>query len=170
MAMGIWDMGWNGWLHLSAAVVALIAGGVALLLPKGDARHRLVGGGYAAAMLALNLTALTIFTLNGRANVFHALALLSLATLAAGLASVWRWRASRRPALLLRHQYNMAFSYLGLWMAFVSELLTNRRFGLDYIRTEQQFWIVVALANAAMLAAGWWWIDRKLRPRAPAAA
>lgn len=148
----------------------MIAGGATLLLPKGTRTHRIVGGSYVAAMLTLNLSAFTIFSLNGRANVFHALAILSLATLAVALTSIWRWRASGRPALLLRHQYNMAFSYLGLWMAFVSELLTNRRFGLDYIRTEQQFWIVVAAANAAMLGAGWWWIDRKLRPRGAAAA
>ncbi len=159
----------NGWVHLGAALIAMAAGGTALLLPKGDRRHRLLGRTYAAAMTLLILSSFTIFSLNGRWNAFHILSLVATVTLAAALIAIWRWRVTRQPSWLLTHQYNMAFGYLGLWMAFVSELLTNRRFGLDYIRTEQQFWIYVAAINAAMLAVGWWYIDRKLKPRGAAA-
>jgi hypothetical protein len=70
-------------------------------------------------MVVVNTTALCIYHLTGRFNLFHALAVASLVMLAAGLAQVV---PRRRPRLWLwRHYQYMAWSYVGLLAATNNE-------------------------------------------------
>jgi hypothetical protein len=82
--------------------------------------HRRVGVLYGVSMLLLNLTALSIYDLFGRFGVFHWLALVSLATVIAGVLHVWL----RRPAgsWLELHARAMSWSYAGLLAAFFAEI------------------------------------------------
>jgi len=86
-----------GAMHFAAAFAALALGALVLAMPKGTLLHRTMGTGYIAAMIILNIAALAIYRLTGHFEPFHALALLSLATIARGVAPAVR----RRPGWLV---------------------------------------------------------------------
>ncbi|MCW5853341.1 MAG: DUF2306 domain-containing protein [Anaerolineae bacterium] len=121
-----------GWTHLVFALVALLAGAAVLLTRKGTRLHRTLGYIYVTSMVSLNVTALFIYHLTGRFNVFHALALVSLVSLALGLGPV----LLRRPRVgwLARHARFISGSYVGLVAAAAAEVaaripLPGWRFG-----------------------------------------
>ena len=109
-----------GVLHVSLALAAVGTGAAVLRAEKGTRRHRRLGRIYALAMLGLNASALLIYRLFGRFGPFHILALVSLATLAAGVLPAWRKRPTG--AWLARHYWFMTWSYVGLLAAFAAEL------------------------------------------------
>jgi uncharacterized membrane protein len=83
-----------GWIHTAVALAALVTGAAVLLRSKGTGRHRQLGWTYVASMVLLNATALAIYRLTGSFGPFHVAALLSLATVIAGVVPAVR----RRPA------------------------------------------------------------------------
>jgi uncharacterized membrane protein len=109
-----------GLLHTLLGLAALVLGAAVLLARKGTPAHRRVGRLYALSMVALNATAFLIYRLFGGFGPFHAAALVSLATLAAG----WIPIVLRRPrrSWLELHGRFMAWSFVGLLAAFVSEI------------------------------------------------
>jgi uncharacterized membrane protein len=110
-----------GAAHFTSALAALALGALVLLENKGTPSHRAMGAGYVTAMILVNLTALGIYRLTGRFGPFHALALLSFATV------VWGMRAvlQRRQGWLLTHFYCMAWSYVGLLAATAAEVIVR---------------------------------------------
>ncbi len=84
-----------GLTHTVAAVVALLAGAAVLLIPKGTRRHRQVGWVYVVSMLVLNTTALSIYRLFDGFGPFHAGAIFSLVTVAAGTVAALGARRAR---------------------------------------------------------------------------
>lgn len=116
--LGIHGLDPFGAMHAALGLLALMLGLGVILLRKGTAWHRRVGLLYAATMLLLNATALAIYDLFGGFGPFHALAILSLATLAAALVPVWL-----RPRHWLEiHARCMSWSYAGLVAAFFGEI------------------------------------------------
>jgi uncharacterized membrane protein len=113
-----------GAAHVSSAVAALLLGAVVLGTSKGTALHRTIGAGYAAAMVILNVSALAIYRLTGHFEPFHALALLSLATILRGLVPALR----RPPGWLMTHYRSMAWSYVGLLAAACGEVVVRLLF------------------------------------------
>src|SRR5260221_13455923 len=102
-----------GSVHMVTALASILLGLVVIFLPKGRAAHRMAGLFYVFAMLATNLSALLVYNLTGRFNLFHVFALLSLVCILTGLTM-----PIIRPAnWLVRHAYWMAWSYLGLLAA-----------------------------------------------------
>lgn len=105
--------------HTVCGVLALLLGAAIFLRPKGTRTHVRVGWAYAVCMGTVNGTALCIYRLTGHFNLFHALALASLAMVAAGVAQVafrrrpqnWAWR----------HYHYMCWSYVGLLAATNNE-------------------------------------------------
>jgi uncharacterized membrane protein len=110
-----------GAVHLTTAIVALAFGAVVLGAPKGTPLHRTIGAGYVAAMVILNVSALAIYRLTGHFEPFHALALMSLATVVRGMVPALR----RRPGWLMNHYRSMAWSYLALLAAACSEIVVR---------------------------------------------
>ena len=103
-------------VHTTLGVVALATGAFVLARRKGDRTHRLVGRVYAVAMvtlcvLAFGLRDSTPF-IRGL-GMFHVAAVVSFATVTAGVVTAWR----RRPGWLEGHFMWMAWSYIGLVMA-----------------------------------------------------
>ena len=138
-----------GAVHAVFGLAALALGAGVLLMQKGTTRHRRVGQCYAAAMVLLNGTALAIYDLFGGFGVFHVLALVSLATLVAGLLPVWL----RRPREWLEiHARCMCWSYLGLLAAFFGEI-GARVPGVDFATGVIVPGAVVMLAGAALMRA-----------------
>src|SRR5690349_3962326 len=108
-----------GIVHTACGALALLLGSVIFLRPKGTRAHIRIGWAYAGSMTAVNATALCIYRLTGRFNLFHALALASLGMLAAGLAQVVPRRRPRN--WLWRHYQYMCWSFVGLLAATNNE-------------------------------------------------
>jgi len=113
---------WTGWLHTLACCYALISGGVLLWRAKGGGAHRRQGRRYLGAMVLANLTALGIYQI-GSFNVFHVLALCTLASLAIAFASA-RWRKPGRYWLRI-HLSAILFSYYQLIGGLVNEVFVR---------------------------------------------
>jgi len=141
-----------GPVHFAAALVALAGGALVLWRRKGTAAHRRLGWTYVVAMLVLNVTALLIYRLTGRFGPFHVAALISLATLVAGIVPAWR----RRPANWLdRHYFFMAYSYVGLLAAAVAETASRVAVVQEVAGgPSPAFWITVAVVSAMVFVVG----------------
>jgi uncharacterized membrane protein len=111
-----------GVVHLAAAGIALLLGTVVLLAPKGTKSHIRLGYAYVLSMLVLNATAFLIYHLWGRFGVFHWFAVLSLATLSAGMLPLLLHRSAYTVQL---HVSFMYWSVFGLYAAFVSETIVR---------------------------------------------
>lgn len=151
-----------GAAHVAMGIIALTSGAAVLMTRKGTVRHRLVGRAYAAAILIINATALAIFDLTGRPNVFHAIALVNLATLTMGVVALWRWRRTGDPRDLITHQRRMAMNYVGLWMAFVTELLINPMMGMSRLGDPKGHWPLMIVLNIGLFLVGGWLVRTRL--------
>jgi uncharacterized membrane protein len=147
-----------GLFHTLTAVVALVAGAAVLLRSKGTRWHRRAGWVYVASMLLLNASALMIYRLFGGFGPFHFAALISLATVLAGVIVAVRRRPRGR--WIEAHYYWMTFSYMGLVAAAFAEVATRV--------PAAPFWPAVAVASFAIFGIGYWAIMRRaeaiLRP------
>jgi uncharacterized membrane protein len=119
--------------HTGCGVLALILGAWIFLARKGTRSHARAGWAYVASMACLNGSALAIYNLTGSLNTFHALALFSLATIAAGIFQVLGRRRWRK--WMWRHYQYMAWSYVGLLAATCNEAFVRvpllQRFAAD---------------------------------------
>ena len=133
-----------GAAHTAIAIVALIAGTAVVIQPKGTRRHKRLGRVYLVSMLLVNGSALLIYRLFDGFGPFHWAALASLAVLMAGIIPALR----RSPDWLVRHQFYMSWSYVGLLAATAAEI-TSRVPGWDF------FWSVTLAVSGVVLAGGW---------------
>lgn len=150
------------WVHFAAAIVALPLGLQQLLGAKGTPGHRRAGQIYIVVMLVALISALATFRLDTPFLPFHILALVGLSSLIRGMMALRRWLATRDMAALHAHKISMAYSWLGLAMAGVSQVASNPRFGIAQSMTMTQFWLVLLGLNLAMYALGTLWIFRRL--------
>lgn len=143
-----------GQLHFWTAIASLVTGAVVLFRPKGSALHRRMGWGYVTSMVLLNVTALTLYRLTGMFGPFHVAALISLATLAAGIVAARRRHTGDR-AWLMRHYFFMSYSYLGLVAAAVAETAT-RWPAIQAVAggPTVAFWAAVVIASVAVFVVG----------------
>lgn len=148
-------------IHFAASLVALPLGAVQLGAPKGTAAHRIAGYVYVATMLIAIFSALLTWP-DRRFVFFYILGVVGLGSLGAGLWNLRRWFRTRDPAALRRHKIDMGYSWLGLFMAAVSQLLTNPRFGISPGMEPILFWGAFAAINIALYAGGSWWIFNRL--------
>ncbi len=154
------------WVHFIACGIALPLGLHQLTAPQGGPRHAGLGRIYIVAMLVALLSALASFRPETRFLPFHILALVGLGSLTAGTLALRRWLRDRAPADLRRHKINMAYSWLGLAMAGVSQYISNPRFGFAPALGPAGFWTLLAVANILMYAVGSWWLFARLLRRA----
>jgi uncharacterized membrane protein len=155
-------------VHFLASLLALPLGLVQLLAAKGTRVHRMLGRIYVPVMLVAILSALATFRPGTQFLFFHLLGLVGLWSLADGMVNLRRWLRGRNPAHLRLHTISMGYSWLGLFMAAVSQLLVNPRFGISELTPGLPFWALFAAINAILYAAGSWWIFRRLAaPAAP---
>jgi uncharacterized membrane protein len=155
--------------HFIAACFALPLGLYQLLARQGTPGHALAGRIYVPAMLLCNLAALATLA-SGEArgfafSPFHVLALVSLYSLGSGMLALRRWLRARQPDDLRIHKIQMAYSWLGLFMAGVSQFLVNDRFGIAPAYEPMRFWTSFAVINAVLYAVGTWWIFARLLKR-----
>lgn len=151
-----------GMLHLVAALASVVLGAVVLMRRKGTRWHRRLGHAYATLMLSTNLSALFITRLTGEFNLLHAFAVLSLTTVTIGVFAAWkRWPGE---GWFEMHYRAMAWSYIGLWAALVSESAT--RILLPWMRDagispKGWFWPLVGIATFVVVLIGALWLERR---------
>ena len=110
-----------GTVHMAAASLGLATGITQLVRTHGDAFHRRLGYVYVGAMTISNGTALAIYEFTGAFNIFHALALYNLFSIAMALRPML---VKQRPYQWYRIHYMwMSFSYAGLSAAALTEFL-----------------------------------------------
>ena len=139
-----------GLVHLLTALAAMLFGTAVILGRKGTRKHRWIGRGYLAMMIAMNGTALMIYELYGQFGPFHWMALASLATVVAGYLPTWR----KAPGWNYRHAYFMVGSYVGLLAAAAAEVASRVPgwpFGLS-----------VFISSAVVIVVGIWMMRRTI--------
>jgi len=144
--------GATGWIHLLASVLALVTGAMVLAAAKGTQKHKQTGYVYAAAMVVVNVTAFMIYRLFGGFGMFHALAIVSGLTLAAGLYPV----IAKKGNYLVTHFSFMYWSVIGLYGALVAEVFSRLpRMVLDADgRPMTIFYQFIGIGSAMVMGAG----------------
>lgn len=107
-----------GLIHTVSGYLALTFGAGIILLRKATTLHRIAGYLYVASMVVLNVSALAIYRVFHTFGPFHVLALVSLASVVAGLVPALR----RRSGWLAAHYKWMCWSYVGLLAATAAEI------------------------------------------------
>jgi len=125
-----------GFLHLLFSIIFMITGLIVILNTKGTKFHKKVGNVYVVNMLLLNISSFFISNFNGF-SIFHFFAIVSLITILAGMYPVLK----RSENWLQKHYYFMAWSVVGLYCAFWSEV------GTRFVKNMQDFWWAVAIAT-----------------------
>lgn len=119
--LSFWVNSAPGMLHFFAALFALVAGPIVLLKRKGGIFHRILGGLYVLVMLALNVSALTMYSM-GRFNLFHLFALISLASIIPAMVAISQAVRTGHRGWYNAHAHFMVWSYYGLVMAGAAQL------------------------------------------------
>ena len=119
---GTWVHTIVGGAHFVSALIALVLGPIVLFRAKGSAFHRSAGYVFVLAMLTVNITALTLYELSGRPNLFHFFAILSLTSLLPGFWALQRAVRLKSDKLLALHAKLMMWSYFGLAAAGVAQI------------------------------------------------
>ena len=114
---------WIGQVHLLASILSLILGTLILILTKGTTLHRRIGYFYTVAMLMVNFTAFGIYRLFGGFGPFHITAIISLISIAGGMLPIYY--KHKISGWYIYHMAFMYYSVIGLYAAFLSEIVTR---------------------------------------------
>ncbi len=133
-----------GWFHLLSSIAAMLTGGYVLATSKGTKRHKQAGYVYVFSMVLTCGSALAIYNLTGRFGIFHVLALISFATLIAGMLPILMKGVRRENKVY--HLWFMYYSVLGLYAAFASELSVRI--------PDKPFYTVVGIATGVIFTIG----------------
>ena len=149
----------TGLVHTLASILALAFGTWVLLGKKGDRRHKQIGYGYTFCMGICLITSFFMYNLFGGFGIFHIFALVSSATLLAGMVPIFR----RKPNNFISLHYNfMYWSVIGLYGAFLAEILT--RIPPLVIKDQEilpLFFGLVGVAVFIVMGLGYYFISRK---------
>lgn len=154
-----------GWVHFVFCLVAIGAGAVVVLRPKGTRWHRTWGHLYVWSMLGVVVTALSIYDLTGGPGPFHLGALVALLTVSGGMYTVLRRRPKK--SWMEAHAAWMSWSYVGLLAAAAAESLSRfvMPWAAGFLESESLwgvFWGSVALATFIVFAIGAWLVRTRL--------
>lgn len=141
----------EGFIHLISSILALALGTLVLIITKGTRLHKKLGYGYVISMVVLNITAFSIYRLFGQFGPFHIAAIVSTATLLAGIIPVLYFRYKR--SWIIFHFRFMYWSVIGLYAAFVSEIMVR----LPDVR----FWWSVGGATFIVIGLGFYFFIRQ---------
>lgn len=138
-------------VHAAAAGYALIVGAFQLLRRrKGGRLHRLMGRAWIAAMYLVALTSFGVRTLTGGFGWLHALSVLTVLTVTAGLIAVIRGN-------IASHKAFMTGSYFGLLGAFGGVLAVPER-RIPQLAVHDlpvlSLWVLALVLAAGFTAAG----------------
>jgi uncharacterized membrane protein len=145
-----------GILHTCCATLALVLGAVILLTRKGTVVHVRLGWVYLLSMTTMNLLALFIYRITGGLNVFHIIAIISLAMIVAVMVQIAMRGKLRR--WLWRHYQYVTWSYVSLLAGASNEAFVH----IQFMRRLAATWGkgLPLVASAVIVAASAWIIFR----------
>lgn len=141
-----------GWFHFITAVLSMVFGTMVIFRKKGTSIHKKMGYVYVVNMILLNVSSFFIVNFDGF-SIFHFFAVLSLATVVAGI-----YPALKRPKNWYpKHFYFMSWSVVGLYCAFWAEV------GTRFAGNMREFWWAVALATFMTAGVGNYFIKKEAK-------
>jgi uncharacterized membrane protein len=117
--------------HTIVSTIALISGGVIFFFTKGTQKHRMIGFTYVLSMGLCLVTSFFIYNMFDGFGPFHIMSIVSILTISIGL--YFPFFGRKVSGWPIHHYFWMSYSYVGLWMAFMShfiELMPDRWSGL----------------------------------------
>ena len=111
-----------GLIHLIFSIFALVTGTLVLFRKKGTRQHKQTGYIYVASMVILLLPTLMIYRQFDGWGLFHYLTVAGLLTLGLGMIPLWIKKPAGKWKYL--HLTFMYWSVMGLYAAFVAQILT----------------------------------------------
>lgn len=112
-----------GLIHLMSSIIALISGTFVLIMKKGTLQHKRIGYAYVISMVLLLLTSFMIYRLFNGWGIFHYTTIASLLTIGLGMVPIWTKKPTDNWKYM--HFSFMYWSVIGLYSAFVAEVLTR---------------------------------------------
>lgn len=151
----------TGQVHFIASIAALLSGTFVLSARKGTTTHIRAGYAYTVSMVVVLATAFMIYRLFGGWGMFHWAALISSATLAAGLIPIWIKKPAK--SYIELHFSFMYWSVIGLYAAFFAETFTRLPtvVVIDGI-PNSVFYIMVGISAFLTMSLGGWFFYRYL--------
>lgn len=143
-----------GIVHTLLAILALVFGTVVLFNKKGTSFHKQMGYAYVVSMILVNATAFGLYNLFGGFGLFHALALISFATLVMGMIPAWFRKRIKHWYLI--HLKVMGWSVVGLYAALAAEICTR-------LVPQGYFFETVVVSSLAIIGLGGYWIYKVKR-------
>ncbi|MCH8568180.1 MAG: DUF2306 domain-containing protein [Balneolales bacterium] len=147
-----------GLIHFYTAIAALATGTFVMFWTKGTRIHKLAGYGYCIAMFFVLATAFMLFSLFGGWGIFHWAAVISSATLLAGMIPLIL-RKPRNNYISLHFSF-MYWSVMGLYAAFFAETMVRlpEYVGSETLQTPLFYQIVISCLVATMIIGAWFFI------------
>jgi hypothetical protein len=136
-------------VHVAIALVAVTAGIIAMLAPKGVGRHSKFGSVYYWAMAGVFVTATALAVMRWT----HSRHLFVLGTLAFACATLGRRSAGRKPPRLDTHLLGMGASYVILLTAFYVD--NGKNLPLWKELPAIAYWTVPALFGVPIIVRTW---------------
>lgn len=151
----------TGQVHFIASIAALLFGTFILSTKKGSSIHIKAGYAYTICMAVLLASAFMIYRLFGGWGIFHWAALISTATLAAGMIPIWLKKPVE--SYIELHFSFMYWSVIGLYAAFFAETFTRLPsiVVIDGV-PNSVFYAMVGISAFFTMAIGGWFFYRYL--------
>ena len=153
-----------GAIHTALALFCIAIGAIQFARPKGGAPHRARGYAFIYGMLLADGAAMLIYKFTGTFNMFHVGALVNLVCIVTGIVPML---LTPRPSnWKYLHYYFLAWSYVGLTAAAVTELIVRTVPPSSHAKG----WGVLAMVTVLVTAIGYILIERHRPPLQAGAA
>ncbi len=109
-------------LHMVGAISAYITAFVIFTQRVGGRGHRMIGIGYAVAMLTTALSGFGLYNF-GHPSIFHVFSVITIVSVSRGWYAIYQYRATQEKSHLMNHYFNMAYSFMGLNLASIAQAM-----------------------------------------------
>lgn len=146
-------------IHIGAVILSYFTGLIVFVKPKGGKNHKNIGKIYAVSMLIGSLVTFGMYSFSGGFNIFHFFAIVTITSVSAGWYSIVKYVKTRKSKWLVKHYFNMAYSFMGLNLAAIAQMSRS----LEFDTLMAYFTFTLILYVPAVLIARWL-ISEKLVP------
>ena len=109
-------------LHVVGAISAYLTAFLTFTQRVGSRQHRIVGIGYAIAMLTTALSGFGLYNF-GHPSIFHVFSVITVVSISRGWYAIYQYRTTRDKDHLMNHYFNMAYSFMGLNLAAIAQAM-----------------------------------------------
>ena len=107
-------------LHVVGAISAYLTAFIIFTQRVGGRGHRMIGIGYAVAMLTTALSGFGLYNF-GHPSIFHVFSVITVVTVSRGWYAIYQYRATQDKNHLINHYFNMAYSFMALNLASIAQ-------------------------------------------------